>query len=90
MKSKKFPDILSRFRNDVLEFSKAHGGVVIKNQKEKNIERRRKKKDLSELPRKQRRKLERKLKGARKLEYLNSIKKTKTKQNVRDIIVKFY
>lgn len=59
MREQKFPDILSRFRNDVLEFSKNVGGVVAKKSKNKK----------TQLPRKQRRKLERKLKKAKRLAF---------------------
>lgn len=77
-KVKKFNDILSRFRNDVIEYSEKFGGL---NEKKKAFK--------VPVSRKEKRKLERKLKSAKKLAFsrkeklptLNDISKIKTKNN---------
>lgn len=57
-RDKKYPDILSRFRNDVAEFSEKFGGVT---KSKKNFK--------APVTRKEKRKLERKLKNAKKIAY---------------------
>jgi hypothetical protein len=59
MKPKNYVDNLSRFRDDVLEFSKKFGGVVAKKKSKPKIP----------LTRRQKRKLERKFKNAKKLAF---------------------
>ena len=56
--NRKFPDKLSRFRSDVQEFSKEFGGIQKKRTHAKRA-----------LTRKEKRKLERKLKTAKKIAY---------------------
>lgn len=76
MKTKKFPDILSRFRDEVIQFS----GVDTNKKVKKKRKKKKKGADLNELPRKQRRKLERKLKKTKRLEVL---KKNKIQEKVK-------
>ncbi|RNA03983.1 hypothetical protein BpHYR1_017010 [Brachionus plicatilis] len=76
---KKFNDILSRFRNDVIEYSEKFGGL-----------KRKAKIFKAPVPRKEKRKLERKLKGAKKLAFSRKEKiptlddLTKKKSKIKD------
>ena len=63
---KKYPDILTRFRKDVQDFSEKFGGVESKNSRNNKYK--------NQLSRKEKRKLERKLKHAKNLAFRTSKK----------------
>ena len=71
---KKFPDKLSRYRSDVEAFSKDIGGVRVK-----------RKHTTKTLSRKEKRKLERKLKHAKNLAFTKKEKVSVSAKTVRDV-----